>query len=45
MAVQDKNQEKLPAGGEYKAPALTRFGTIEAWTLGALDGIQISIVL
>lgn len=45
MAVQDKSEEAVPVNGEYKPPALTRFGTIEEWTLGALDGIQISIVL
>lgn len=29
----------------YESPALSRFGTIEEWTLGALDGISISIVV
>ena len=31
--------------GAYEPPVLTRYGTIEEWTLGALDGIHISIVL
>lgn len=30
---------------QYERPALTRFGTIEQWTLGAMDGISISIVI
>lgn len=46
MAVEKITEETVrqPAGA-YEPPALTRFGTIEEWTLGALDGISISIVL
>ncbi len=46
MAIQDSNEK---SGGRvdeaYEPPALTRFGTIEEWTLGVLGGISISIVI
>lgn len=46
MAVEKIIEESAgERGGAYEPPVLTRFGTIEEWTLGALDGINISIVL
>ena len=44
MAI-EKISEESGQIDEYEAPALTRFGSIEEWTLGALDGISISLVL
>ena len=43
----DKSTETSwgPVEETYEPPALTRFGTIEEWTLGALDGINISIII
>ncbi|HVA75644.1 MAG TPA: lasso RiPP family leader peptide-containing protein [Acidimicrobiales bacterium] len=46
MAVQsnsDKSAEQQAA--PYEPPKLTRFGTIEEWTLGVLGGIAVSIVI
>lgn len=46
MIVPSHDNESVSQDAEqYEPPALTRFGTIEEWTLGALDGISISIVL
>jgi len=46
MAVEKITEESAEQRfGAYEPPALTRFGTIEEWTLGALDGINISIVI
>lgn len=46
MVVQENTEEQVgPVGGAYEPPRLTKFGTIEEWTRGALDGLSISIVL
>lgn len=46
MVVQGSSQEPMKQEAvRYEPPALTRFGTIEEWTLGAMDGISISIVI
>lgn len=46
MTVQDNTEEQVgAASGAYEPPRLTKFGTIEEWTRGALDGLSISIVL
>jgi hypothetical protein len=46
MVVQDRSEEPVGQAAEpYEPPSLTRFGTIEEWTLGVLGGISISIVV
>lgn len=46
MVVRDSSKESVGQEPEqYEPPVLTRFGTIEEWTLGAMDGISISIVI
>lgn len=46
MGVEEISEEPTGRQAErYEAPALTRFGTIEEWTLGVLGGISISIVI
>lgn len=41
----EKNSNESGQIDEYEPPALTRFGSIEEWTLGVLGGTVISIVL
>ena len=46
MVVEGSSKESVKQeANRYEPPALTRFGTIEEWTLGAMDGISISIVI
>lgn len=46
MTVQDNIEGQTGLAGEaYEPPKLTKFGTIEEWTRGALDGVSISIIL
>lgn len=46
MVVRRNSEESVgQEADQYEPPALTRFGTIEEWTLGAMDGISISIVI
>ena len=46
MVVRGSSKDSVRQEAEqYEPPALTRFGTIEEWTLGAMDGIAISIVI
>lgn len=46
MALDSRSEDtEKDTAQQYEAPTLTRFGTIEEWTLGALGGITVSLVI
>ncbi len=43
--MERSDHEQVDDGDAYEPPELTEYGTIEAWTRGVRQTIQVSIVL